>query len=119
MFIKCSIVLCVYTQEENQMDQADSAAAPAAALAPAEPPQLPATAKQRSPQAALGLSSEMVAARLAEQAATTQRLPANDAKGYLEMGASAVAALRELAPGNAVEALLATQMVAAHNVALD
>src|SRR5262249_48211371 len=123
MFIKCSIVLCVYTQEETQRDQADSAAAPAAApaiaLAPAEPPQLPATAKQRSPQAALGLSSEMVAARLAEQAATTQRLPANDAKGYLEMGASAVAALRELAPGNAVEAVLATPMVAAHNVALD
>jgi hypothetical protein len=107
-------------QEEIQMDQVDAAAAPTTALATTEPQaKPPAAGKQRSPQAALGLSSEMVAARLAEQAATTQRLPANGAKAYLELGASAVAALGELAPGNAVEALLATQMVAAHNVALD
>ena len=102
------------------MDQADSVAPTAAAPAPVEPqPKPPAVGKPRSPQAALGIKSELLARRLAEQAATTQRLPADDAKSYLEMGASAVAALGELAPANGIEAMLATQMVASHNASLD
>ncbi len=103
------------------MNQADSAAPTAAAPAPVDlQPKPPAVGKQPSPQEVLGISSALLAGRLAEQAATTQRLPgAEDAKSYLELGASAVAALGELAPGNAVEALLATQMVASHNASLD
>jgi len=102
------------------MEQADSTAPTAVAPAPVEPqPKPPAIGKQRSPQAVLGIKSDLLAGRLAEQAATTQRLPAEDAKSYLELGASAVAALGELAPANAIEALLATQMVASHNASLD
>jgi hypothetical protein len=104
------------------MDQADSTASAAVAPVPvpAGPqPQPPSTGRQRSPQEVLGISSELLAGRLAQQAATTQRLPTEDAKSYLELGASAVAALGELAPANAVEALLATQMVASHNASLD
>ena len=102
------------------MDQADSAASTAAAPVPVEPqPKPPAVGKPRSPQAALGIKSDLLARRLAEQAATTQRLPADDAKSYLELGASAVAALGELAPVNGIEAMLATQMVASHNASLD
>ena len=102
------------------MGQADSVAPAAAAPAPVEPqPKPPAVGKPRSPQAALGIESDLLARRLAEQAATTQRLPADDAKSYLETGASAVAALGELAPANAIEAMLATQMVASHNASLD
>src|SRR5262245_32526161 len=103
-------------REENQMSQGDSAAPTAAAPVPAEPQSKPpAVGKPRSPQAALGIKSDLLAQRLAEQAATTQRLPAENRKSYLELGASAVAALGELAPANGIEALLATQMVASHN----
>jgi len=99
------------------MDQVDSAAA--TAPAPAEPqPKPPALGKRRTPQAALGIKSDLLAERLAQQAATTQRLPTDDAESYLKLGASAVAALGELAPANAIEALLATQMVASHNASL-
>jgi hypothetical protein len=102
------------------MEQADSAAPTVAAPARAEPqPKPPAVGKRRSPQEVLGISSELLAGRLAEQAATTQRLPTENAKSYLELGASAVAALGELAPANAIEAMLATQMVASHNASLD
>ena len=102
------------------MDQADSVAPAAAAPAPVESqPKPPAVGKQRSPQEVLGIKSDLLAGRLAKQAATTQRLPAEDAKSYLELGASAVAALGELAPANAIEAMLATQMVASHNASLD
>ena len=102
------------------MEQADSAAPTVAAPAPVEPqPKPPAVGKRRSPQEVLGISSELLAGRLAEQAATTQRLPTENAKSYLELGASAVAALGELAPANAIEAMLATQMVASHNASLD
>ena len=100
------------------MDQADSSKPTALASAAMEP-QPPAVGRQRLPQEALGISSELLAGRLAEQAATTQRLPTADVKSYLELGASAVAALGELAPANAIEALLATQMVASHNASLD
>jgi hypothetical protein len=102
------------------MDQIDSDAPVTVAPTPVESqPKPPAAGKQRSPQEALGISSELLAGRLASQAATTQRLPTADAKSYLELGASAVAALGELAPANAIEALLATQMVASHNASLD
>jgi hypothetical protein len=104
------------------MHQADSTepTALASAPAPTEPqPQPPTVGRQRSPQEVLGISSELLAGRLAEQVATTQRLPAGDVKSYLELGASAVAALGELAPANAIEAMLATQMVASHNASLD
>jgi hypothetical protein len=102
------------------MDQTDSGAPATVAPAPMEPqPKPPALGKQRSPQEVLGISSELLAGRLASQAATTQRLPAADAKSYLELGAAAVAALGELAPANAIEAMLATQMVASHNASLD
>ena len=100
------------------MDQTDSTAPTALASAPAEPQPL-AVGTKRSAQEALGISSELLAGRLAEQAATTQRLPTADVKSYLELGASAVAALGELAPANAIEAMLATQMVASHNASLD
>ena len=105
---------------KHHMDQADSVAPTAAAPAPVGPqPKPPAVGGQRSPQAVLGIKSDLLAGRLAEQAATTQRLPTEDAKSYLELGAAAVAALGELAPANAIEAMLATQMVASHNASLD
>ena len=101
------------------MDQAHSPAPTAAAPVPVEQPKSPGVVKQRSPQELLGVSSELLAGRLAEQAATTQRLPSEGLKSYLEVGGAAVAALGELAPSNAIEALLATQMVASHNASLD
>ena len=102
------------------MDQVDSAAPTAAAPAPVESQPKPlALGGQQSPQAVLGVKSDLLAGRLAEQAATTQRLPVENAKSYLELGAAAVAALGELAPANAIEAMLATQMVASHNASLD
>lgn len=102
------------------MDQVDSVAPTAAAPAPVESqPKPPALGGRRSPQAVLGVKSDLLAGRLAEQAATTQRLPVENAKSYLELGAAAVAALGELAPANAIEAMLATQMVASHNASLD
>jgi hypothetical protein len=92
------------------MDQADSPSTTAVARVPAPPP---------APPERLGVSNVLLAGRLAEQAATTQRLPSDNVKSYLELGASAVAALGEIAPANAIEALLATQMVASHNASLD
>jgi hypothetical protein len=109
-----------HSGRENHMEQAEDAAPTAVTPAPVEPQaKPPAVGKQRSAQEVLGVKSDLLGGRLAEQAATTQRLPVDDAKSYLERGASAVAALGELAPANAIEALLATQMVASHNASLD
>lgn len=101
------------------MNQVDSVSVTATAPAPVEPYPKPPAVGKRSPQAALGIKSELLAERLAQQAATTQRLPSDDAQSYLKLGASAVAALGELTPTNAVEALLATQIVASHNASLE
>src|SRR5262249_56202798 len=41
------------------------------------------------------------------------------ARQHAEQATSAIAALKALAPANAVEGMLATQMVASHNASLD
>ena len=72
------------------------------------------------PVALSGTGNVRLAKRLADQVAGCQLLPPDlGSKGQAEQATSAIAALRELAPANAVEALLATQMVAAHNASLD
>src|SRR5262245_8508808 len=72
------------------------------------------------PVALSGTGNMRLAKRLAQQVATCQWLPPDlGSEGQAEQATSAVATLKELAPGNAVEALLATQMVAAHNASLD
>jgi hypothetical protein len=72
---------------------------------------------------ALALSggrNERFARRLAEQIAGCQWLPDYVGQGVRsERVTAAVAALKELAPRNAAEALLAGQMVATHNASLD
>ncbi len=65
-----------------------------------------------------GSKSELFADRLVQQVALCQWLPTDEAdRGYRT--ATAMAALKELAPRNAMEGMLAGQMVAAHNVGLE
>ncbi len=110
------------------MSEANEGGPPAAAAAPgaadaAQPGMLaiPDTFDPGAdPVAFSGTGNARFAKRLARQAATCQWLPRDlDAAARAARATSAIAALKELAPGNAVEALLATQMVAAHNASLD
>lgn len=72
------------------------------------------------PVALSGTTNAAFAERLAYQVATCQWLPGEFGdKLRAEAATSAVAALKELTPGDAVEGMLATQMVAAHNASLD
>lgn len=72
------------------------------------------------PMALSGTANARFAQRLGLQVATCQWLPAElGSEARAEQTTSAVAALKELAPGNAIEGMLATQMVAAHNASLD
>ncbi len=64
-----------------------------------------------------GCRNVVFADRLAEQVALCQPLPADEA-GRSYRVAVVIEALKELAPGNAMEGMLAGQMVAAHNVGL-
>lgn len=70
-----------------------------------------------------GTSNARFAHRLAEQVAICQVIPGDgtDAadKVRAESTTSAIATLTALAPANAIEALIATQAVAAHNAGLD
>lgn len=71
-----------------------------------------------------GTSNARFAHRLAEQVAICQVMPgdpADDAasKARAESTSAAIATLTALAPANAVEAMIATQAVAAHNAGLD
>jgi hypothetical protein len=79
------------------------------------------TIKERlDPLAVSGTTNVRFAERLAHQVATCQVVPRGiDDEGHADMATSAIAALKELAPGGAAEGLLATQMVAAHNASLD
>jgi len=64
-----------------------------------------------------GSRSVMLADRLVEQVALCQPLPGDeDARTYRV--AATMDALKEMAPRNAMEGMLAGQMVAAHNVSL-
>jgi len=88
---------------------------------PAGPPAADIAIRDRFDAMALsGGRSESFARRLATQVATCQWLP--ERLGPVEQSAratAATAALKELAPRNAAEALLAGQMVATHNASLD
>jgi hypothetical protein len=96
--------------------------------APSVPARPPATDRATPPTPALprfdpvalsGTTNALLANRLASQVAGCQRLPPGQGRDAVEHTHAAVAALQELAPANAVEGLLATQMVAAHNTSLD
>jgi len=83
-------------------------------------PRMLAVNDRLDPVALSGRGNERLAQRLAYQAATCQWMPPElGSEGQAEQATSAVAALKELAPANAVEGLLVTQMVAAHNASLD
>lgn len=72
------------------------------------------------PVALSGTGNERLARRLAEQVAGCQSLPPElGSDGQVQRATAAIAALEELAPDGAVEALLATQIVASHNASLD
>lgn len=95
-----------------------AAAAPASVAEPA--PKMVAMHDRVDPVALSGTGNVRLAKRLAHQVATCQWLPPDlGREGQAEQASSAVAALKELAPANALEGLLATQMVAAHNASLD
>jgi hypothetical protein len=64
-----------------------------------------------------GSRSVMLADRLAEQVALCQPLPADEDRRSFRVAAT-VEMLKEMAPRNAMEGMLAGQMVAAHNMAL-
>jgi hypothetical protein len=65
-----------------------------------------------------GSKSELFADRLVQQVALCQWLPADEADRDYRT-ATVMASLKELAPRNAMEGMLAGQMVAAHNVGLE
>lgn len=72
------------------------------------------------PVAMSGTTNERFAGRLGEQVASCQMIPAKaTAMRAAELATSAVATLKALAPANAIEAMIATQAVAAHNAGLD
>jgi hypothetical protein len=125
MFVQCSTTNCnsARPQMEDHMRQAEIAALAATDPAPpaaAPGPKMLAIDDRFDPVALSGTSNARFAERLAYQVATCQWLPSEFSdKWRAEAAASAVAALKELTPGNAVEGMLATQMVAAHNASLD
>jgi len=105
---------------EDDMSEAGGSIEGVAAVAPiAEPKRL--TVKDSfDPVALSGTADPRFAERLAYQVATCQWLPSESTpRQHAEQATSAVAALKALAPTNAVEGMLATQMVAAHNASLD
>jgi hypothetical protein len=108
-------------RKEDRMTQAEIAAlASADPAAGARERTMPMIQDHFDPVALSGTANAAFAQRLAYQVATCQWLaPASGDQRHAEEATSAVAALKELAPANAVEALLATQMVAAHNASLD
>jgi phage-related minor tail protein len=120
MFLDCSSVICETEQTEKgeqEMSEAGESMPPAAAESE---PKIVAAHDWVDPVALSGTENVRLAKRLARQVATCQWLPPDlGSEGQAEQATSAVAALKELAPGNAVEALLATQMVAAHNASLN
>lgn len=76
------------------------------------------------PEATSGTSNARFAHRLAEQVAICQVMPGDPAdaagsKACAESTSAAIATLTALAPANAIEAMIATQAVAAHNAGLD
>ncbi len=72
------------------------------------------------PVAVSGTRNEPLARRLAEQVVGCQSLPPELGRdGQAQRATAAIATLEELAPDGAVEALLATQIVASHNASLD
>jgi hypothetical protein len=105
-------------------EQSAVSTAPEAATAPA-----PAAAQDYNtmmlfdefdPVALSGTTNARFAQRLAEQVAVAQFLPRElGIRRQSELGTAAVAALKALAPQNAMEALLAAQAVAAHSASLD
>src|SRR5215813_12664667 len=104
------------------MNDASTSAEPAiaATLAHRAEPKMLAVEDRFDPLALSGTANPRFAARLAYQVATCQWLPSEFAtQQHAEQATSAIAALKELAPANAVEGMLATQMVAAHNASLD
>jgi len=108
---------------EGDVSEADESMEAVAAMAPAAPaaaPKMLAVEDSFDPVALSGTANARFADRLAYQVATCQWLPRESAaRQHAEQATSAIAALKALAPANAVEGMLATQMVAAHNASLD
>jgi hypothetical protein len=108
---------------EADVSEAEETLDDIGALAPAAPvaePKMLAVEDSFDPVALSGTANARFAQRLAYQVATCQWLPGEwAARQHAEQATSAVAALKALAPANAVEGMLATQMVAAHNASLD
>jgi hypothetical protein len=108
---------------EVTMSEARESMAAVAAMAPAAPvaePKMLAVEDSFDPVALSGTANARFAERLAYQVATCQWLPSESAaRQHAEQATSAIAALKALEPANAVEGMLATQMVAAHNASLD
>jgi hypothetical protein len=103
------------------MTEADLAALAAFAesLPAASEPKLLTMNEHFDPLALSGTANARFAERLAHQVATSQIVPRGaDDQEHADMAASAIAALKELAPSGAAEGLLAAQMVAAHNASL-
>jgi hypothetical protein len=72
------------------------------------------------PLALSGTTNVRFAERLADQVAACQVMPPGaDEKTQTDKAVTAIAALQELTPASAIDGLLATQMVAAHNASLD
>src|SRR5215470_8043396 len=125
MFLECSSANCESGAmgKGQEMSEAGKSRPQAAAMptTAAEPgPKTLAVRDRLDPVGLSGTGNKRLAERLAYQVATCQWLPPDlGSEGTAEHTTSAIAALKELAPANAVEGMLATQMVAAHNASLD
>jgi len=106
-------------REKTAMDK-DTAVPAGSAVMSAEAPEETglSTLAEADAMALSGSRSELFADRLVQQVALCQWLPADEADRDYRT-ATVMAALKELAPRNAMEGMLAGQMVAAHNAGLE
>jgi len=106
-------------REKTAMDKDTAGPAGNAVMSAAAPEETgPSTLAEADAMALSGSRSELFADRLVQQVALCQWLPADEADRDYRT-ATVMAALKELAPRNAMEGMLAGQMVAAHNAGLE
>jgi hypothetical protein len=104
--------------ETNVMNMNGSNEENTGASAPAPGQDLLALDPGFTPEALSGTGNALFADRLVQQVIACQVLP-SEGELLTQRVASAVTALKELKPEGAAEAMLATQMVAVHNMSLD
>jgi hypothetical protein len=104
----------------SEVDEITESVAAVPTVVPEAGPEIVVANDRFDPVALSGTGNRPLAQRLAEQVAACQWLPPElGREGQAQQATAAIATLKELAPAGAVEALLATQIVASHNASLD